>query len=274
MMTEERIAKLTSAVYKVTDLFPEKEPLKFVVRRESLDVLFSFTNLSSKPNLGQKEKFVKKAIASSRALIHYFDLAESQNWADPRNFSILKAEYSDLIFGLQEQVLTLEIEAKNTLSSIGPVYEIDEDLITLNESKVVNSSALVEKREYVTEKEGFLSNGDGEVLDEIKPKNGVKIKKEVARKNLEIEPKKEKEKTFFEIKPDVVINYEELSSIQLKTLEILQNKGFLRASQISKYFEDTSERSVRREIKELKDKSIIVAKGSGRSTFYEINHVY
>ncbi|MCK9393941.1 HTH domain-containing protein, partial [bacterium] len=105
----------------------------------------------------------------------------------------------------------------------------------------------------------------------------VKIKK-IEKVSVDVLPqggeKKEKNMDMDAIKSDVVIDYEELSSIQLKTLEILQNKGFLKASQISQHFEDTSERSIRREIKELKDKSIIVSKGSGKSTFYELNHVY
>lgn len=273
MMTEERIAKLTSAVYKVTDLFPEKEPLKFVVRRESLDVLFSCVSLSSKPNLGQKEKFIKKAIISSRAIIRYLDLAEMQNWADKRNFSILKSEYSDLVFWLEEQILNLEMEAKNTLNSISSVYvDNSEDVVELNVSRVEQKpmSSQIEK----VREDGVKGIEDNElILDSHAKKGEVKIKKEI-KKEQDIEAEPKKEKTAFEVMPNVVIDYEELSSIQLKTLEILQNKGFLKASQIGKYFEDTSERSVRREIKELKDKSIIIAKGSGRSTFYEINHVY
>ncbi|MCK9393909.1 hypothetical protein M0Q03_03850, partial [bacterium] len=117
MMTEERIAKLTSAVYKVTDLFPEKEPLKFVMRRESLDVLFSYVVLVSKSTFEQKEKSAKKAIVSSKSLVHYFSLAESQNWVDSKNFSILKTEYSNLIFWLEDQLLDFENDVKKTFNS-------------------------------------------------------------------------------------------------------------------------------------------------------------
>ncbi|MFA6252218.1 MAG: HTH domain-containing protein [Candidatus Paceibacterota bacterium] len=275
MITEERIAKLTSAVYKVTDLFPEKEPLKLVIRRESLDVLFSCTVLLSKPNLGQNEKFIKKAVMSAKALVHYFNLAELQSWADPRNFSILKAEYSELIFWLEDQSLSLEIEAKNTLLRIDSAYDIPDSDVDIKKRIEGRRQLITEREKDAIDYAGKKRISSAESIDSEEGLEGVVIspQKELGdRKELGIEQKKEK--TVLEVMTDVVIDYEELSSIQLKTLEILQNKGFLKASQISKHFEDTSERSVRREIKELKDKSIIVAKGSGRSTFYEINHVY
>ena len=274
MITEERIAKLTSAVYKVTDLFPEKEPLKLVIRREGLDVLFSCTVLLSKPNLSQKEKFIKKAIVSAKTLVHYFNLAELQNWADPRNFSILKAEYSELIFWLEDQSLSLEIEAKSTLMRIDSAYDIPDRDVDLKKRIEEKKQLITERKkdiiDYVEEKRISSENIDSE---EDVERVVVRPPKELGSRK-EVENEQKKEKTVLEVMPEVVIDYEELSSIQLKTLEILQNKGFLKASQISKHFEDASERSVRREIKELKDKSIIVAKGSGRSTFYEINHVY
>jgi DNA-binding transcriptional ArsR family regulator len=276
MMTEERIAKLTSAVYKVTDLFPEKEPLKFVVRRESLDVLFSYVVLISKPTLGQREKSIKKAIASSKSLVHYFDLAELQNWADARNFSILKTEYSNLIFWFEEQAFSLENDAKKALSSI-EAFQLENDEVDYDVQPRVEVKAI---RSSLIEKEAETFNHPAEINHNASVKvepNLVKVAREMKAKKAEVknmEENGEKRKEAIEIKSDVVIDYEELSSIQLKTLEILQNKGFLKASQISKYFEDASERSVRREIKELKDKRIVVAKGGGKSTFYEINHVY
>ena len=275
-MTEERIAKLTSAVYKVTDLFPEKEPLKFVVRRESLDVLFSYVVLISKPTLGQREKSIKKAIASSKSLVHYFDLAELQNWADARNFSILKTEYSNLIFWFEEQAFSLENDAKKALSSI-EAFQLENDEVDYDVQPRVEVKAI---RSSLIEKEAETFNHPAEINHNASVKvepNLVKVAREMKAKKAEVknmEENGEKRKEAIEIKSDVVIDYEELSSIQLKTLEILQNKGFLKASQISKYFEDASERSVRREIKELKDKRIVVAKGGGKSTFYEINHVY
>ena len=39
-MNAEEIIKLTNAVYKVTDLFPPREPLKMAIRKEALNILF------------------------------------------------------------------------------------------------------------------------------------------------------------------------------------------------------------------------------------------
>jgi len=44
----DNLIKLTNAVYKVTELFPDKEPLKFAIRKESLDALFFIFLLKTK----------------------------------------------------------------------------------------------------------------------------------------------------------------------------------------------------------------------------------
>ncbi|MFA5080086.1 MAG: HTH domain-containing protein [Candidatus Paceibacterota bacterium] len=274
MITEERIAKLTSAVYKVTDLFPEKEPLKFVIRRESLDVLSSYVVLVSKSAFEQREKSVKKAISSLKVLINYFDLAELQNWIDSKNFSILKKEYSDLSFWFEERFLNIEMEVKKVLIKNDYVEDIVSDLQVKSDVRI--GQVPLEERGNEVVLVSPLEGSDKVKIESEKVKGKeAKVKKpEKAFVDVLQQDGGKKEKDMNMIKSDVVIDYEELSSIQLKTLEILQNKGFLKASQISQHFEDASERSIRREIKELKDKNIIVSKGGGKSTFYELNHVY
>lgn len=277
MISEEKIAKLTSAVYKVTSLFPEKEPLKFAMRRESLDVLSSGITLISKSVLRQKNKgkSIKNALIAAKSLIHYFDLAEEQEWIDSKNFLVLKKEYLNLIFELEEQVLEFEFESRKIFNDKKFLLQnqAGNKDIAIGQNQEENQFFLKEKKEEIGSnkniKNDITEEASAKLATETPKVNPVIFSTDETAKN-----DKKKEKDMMAIKSNVVIDYEELTSIQLKTLEILQNKGFLKVSQIGKYFEDASERSIRREIKELKDKSIIVAKGSGRSTFYELNYVY
>jgi DNA-binding transcriptional ArsR family regulator len=196
-MNAEEIIKLTNAVYKVTDLFPPREPLKTAIRKEALNILF-FSILFLK-DFNPKNK--EDSLASIKIIETCFKVSKKQNWVNEKNFEILEREYTKVGEFLKEKIST--------------------------------------KKESVS-------------------------KKPVVEK----QPKKEPEK--FEIS-NKSIEYEKLSDIQLKLLEVLQNKGQLRPLEINTYFPQLSPRSVRRELKELREKNIINSIGAGKSTFYEIN---
>jgi hypothetical protein len=81
---------------------------------------------------------------------------------------------------------------------------------------------------------------------------------------------KEEKKAEPEKKEIKHIKYEELSSVQLKVLEILQSKGSLKANQISEFFPEMNPRTIRRELKGLKDSKIITSNGGGKMTVYGV----
>ena len=77
--------KLTLAVYRVTELFPEKVTLKHDIRglaNEILAVLIS--------NQGEDSSRLIENIKS------LFKLAEAENWVDSRNFLVLQREYDKI----------------------------------------------------------------------------------------------------------------------------------------------------------------------------------
>ena len=86
-MNGEEIIKLTNAVYKVTDLFPAKDPLRMATRKEALNVLFS--SILFLKGFNPKNKV--KALASLKVLEACFDVAQKQNWVNEKNFEILKS---------------------------------------------------------------------------------------------------------------------------------------------------------------------------------------
>ncbi|HOC53912.1 MAG TPA: hypothetical protein PK476_00875 [Candidatus Pacearchaeota archaeon] len=200
-MNGEEIIKLTNAVYKVTDLFPAKDPLRMATRKEALNVLFS--SILFLKGFNPKNKV--KALASLKVLEACFDVAQKQNWVNEKNFEILKREYRKI----------------------------------------------------------------GEFIKEKKT-----IKKEVIKKEAVLKEKPVKrEQPVIEI-TNKDIEYEKLSDIQLKLLEILQSKGKLKPNEINAFFPGLSARSVRRELKELREKNIINSFGGGKAIFYSINEYH
>ena len=102
---------------------------------------------------------------------------------------------------------------------------------------------------------------------EIKREEPVVVKEEIKQEKESVEVKVEAK----EIKH---LNYEDLTSIQLRVLEILQNKGVLKSNQISEHFPETNPRTIRRELKGLKEMKIINSIGGGKTTVYKINEMY
>lgn len=231
----EELIKLTNALYKVTGLFPAKEPLKFAIRKEALDVLFFCIASDKQASLSQlehRENSIKKGLDCLKLVNTYFEIAKEQNWIDGRNFLVLSSEYR-----------LVEVE-------------LNQELLKISAQKIEKQQIQAASKPVAEKKE--------EVRKEAKPI----VEKEI------IEPKKKEV-----VKPEVInmpksiaeIDYEELTSIQLKVLELLQGSGELKPHEINKYFPNVTARSVRRELQGLKQKHIIDAVGSGRAITYKIN---
>ena len=86
-MEKNYIIKLTLALYRVTELFPAKEPLKFFLREKADEILADFV-------CGErKSKFSESILEDIEILQNYFKIAEKQNWVDEKNFLVLEREY-------------------------------------------------------------------------------------------------------------------------------------------------------------------------------------
>jgi hypothetical protein len=98
-MTKDEIFKLTLALYRVTALFPKEESLKFILRQKALEVFSSLSISKGSADLlspEEKASILKNNIIYIDSIRSLFELAESQDWIDSRNFSTLEREYEKL----------------------------------------------------------------------------------------------------------------------------------------------------------------------------------
>lgn len=84
-MSKEPYIQLALGVYKVSALFPAKEPLKRDIRHLADEILVSL--------LTGRHESVSRAIEKMNKLL---DLAETMRWVDPRNFLVLRQEYAKI----------------------------------------------------------------------------------------------------------------------------------------------------------------------------------
>ncbi len=234
-MTEENIIKLTNALYKVTGLFPKEEPLKFAIRKEALDVLF-FTALIK----GESLTITREERG------YYFKKAAGKIDLIGTYFDI--AENQDWVNEKNFAIL------RNEYRNLREIFEFE-----ASKNEETKKPIVLKKEEPVV-----LKKEEPEE-EEDEPKKKEKI--------VDPERKVEREESHPE-KEIEHLNYEDLSNVQLRVLEILQGKGQLKSNQISQFFPDMNPRTIRRELKGLKEMKIIVANGGGKTTVYEINKTY
>lgn len=98
-MTRDYFIKLTVALYKVTDLFPKDEPLKYQIRQIANQILALL--LSQNPTRNSLK--INEILDNINILFGYFDLAKSQNWVNQKNIEILFEEYKKIQENLTRQ---------------------------------------------------------------------------------------------------------------------------------------------------------------------------
>lgn len=135
-MEKDSIINLTKALYKVTSLFPEEETLINSIRKRG-NLILSFLIIINNKNLilgGEELKtFSIKCKRNVKILLSYFEIAESQNWIDPKNFEILKSQYSLIL----KELKNIKIVEKKAVDK--SEKKIEETKKETNESKFVLS---------------------------------------------------------------------------------------------------------------------------------------
>ena len=97
--------KLTQALYRVTDVFPEGESLKFQIREKANEILTGLILL------GKTDK--KEILNNIEVLENYFEIARFQNWVNPFNFLVLDQEYNKIKKELEGETELKELAEKS-----------------------------------------------------------------------------------------------------------------------------------------------------------------
>jgi len=88
------LIKLCLAIYRITDLFPEREPLRISLREKAnqilADSILFFNGNPVSLTKEQKKRFSERILGNISILQGYFEIAEKQNWLRRENFSVLE----------------------------------------------------------------------------------------------------------------------------------------------------------------------------------------
>lgn len=94
--------KLTTALYLVTDIMTEKEPMKWKARESAVDLLSDITLISSL-SVSEKMTTLRNTAKKVEKIIAFLDIARSAHLMSEMNASVLKKEYCVLKDNLEEE---------------------------------------------------------------------------------------------------------------------------------------------------------------------------
>lgn len=107
--------KLTTALYLVTDILSEKEPLKWKAREIGVEVLSDVT-ISSTASTSEKMSMLREVMKKIEKVIAFLDVAQSARMMTDMNASMLKKEYVALKDNIEAEWSRVHERSKTILT--------------------------------------------------------------------------------------------------------------------------------------------------------------
>ncbi len=149
-MDQRDFIKLTSALYRVTEMFPEQEPLRLGLRDWALKILTSLApyHFSNESNVDSDT--AKNNLKNIQILRSLLEVSQGQKWVNEINLLLLDQEYSRLEEQLSD---TINRQEKNKTSINRTIIIADDHL-----DKPKKESVLMEENTIYNLKEDTKNN--------------------------------------------------------------------------------------------------------------------
>lgn len=208
-MEEEKIIELTNRVYKITLLFPKKEPLRYKIRETADDIASGITAIRTALKTNpidfsiikkEKQEFLFYELQKNFEILKtYFNIAKWQNWVSYFDILEIEEKYDEIYQSLQEMIKkSKDTETQSKVES----QEIPQNIANEPKRKRSNVS-LTERQKKILE---FLEKNKRVQVWQVK-QIFPNISKRTLRRDFEqllkkgiIERKGERNNTFYEIK--------------------------------------------------------------------------
>ncbi len=172
----DKVQKLTGALYRVTDLLSDREPLKWLLRNKAINIYENITSIIFAKN---KDNIIEETLNNLSQIISILELVSMGAFISNLNFEVLKREYVNLralIEGKRsdiasEQKLLSDISIGQ--SSIGQLPKNKADAQDVQD-RVLHKAVVVDRKEKVLE---FIRAEGPKTISEIIPVfNGISEK--------------------------------------------------------------------------------------------------
>jgi len=237
---KDKFIKITSAVYRLLDFFPEGEPLKNRAKDKALEITENLVLVFDTQGWAsmQKDRAMDQLSKDIEILLNYLKLAKSFGWIDSINFLIIEKEYENIRKLIQPN------RAQNRIDTT----EMPVDNIALN--KIRYPENIVAQSQEVT----FKKTAEDQV--------SFVNEKPVQQASSHLLPEKQPKSPEFLI-----------SERQKKILQVLTDKGKAQVADFKAVLGDVTKRTIRRDLDELLKNKKVIRTGEWNQVFYEIKSI-
>jgi len=235
--------KITEALYRVTELFPNKEPLKWTLRSESVKVLELIVSLqTSSPE--KRILYFDKISGLINKIIHLLDIASLNSYIVNINLGVIKREYEKIDdFILNNRTLYFEIPEISALKlDVAPTNFIGQDNGQANNEVVGSMSVMsdmnVRQKEAISKEITYEVTGGKEAVNKT-------------RENLNTGDFSERAKKI-------------LTAIYSKEIKAMG------INEVFKHFDNISKKTVQRELSKLVQRGFLKMEGEKRWRIYSV----
>ena len=223
-MDKNRVVEITNELYRLTLLFPKKEPLRFQMRELADEILAYFVVYFSPDSNIEDPVIVKNRFSQLEALDSFFEVAKAQNWVKKDNILKLQEEYKKIIQELKES------KQQEKQSSFAKATERQREKQEIVEQEALPSVQLTQGLDSpllpeilgLEQSKAEVSDRQKRILDILKQKEGVQVWEvkdvfpDVSKRTLRrdfskllkdglVERKGERNTTFYKLKTDRTI---------------------------------------------------------------------
>lgn len=251
--------KITEALYRITELFPSKEPLKWILREECLKIFRLFISLKDS-SLHKKINSFEKIFERTDRMISLLDIAAANSFITNINFNVLKREYLNL-------KNFLDVNKTLCLS----VNEVNFDkLFAISESNGHDNGHNNYESEIKHNLMSVMPNTMSDKFDLEKRNNNVlnKYNNRIDRINMS---------DSFHNKSDITDKNDEFNGINManragQILQIINSKPGkdITLNEACLYFKNISQKTIQRELAKLVYEGVLRAEGEKRWRKYII----
>ncbi|NQU82557.1 MAG: DeoR family transcriptional regulator [Parcubacteria group bacterium] len=121
-MEKSYFIKLTVVLYRITELFPKEEPLRFSLRKKANDILADATLVFGTNSVvlvrAEKQRLLNRIIKNIDIIQAFFELAGEQEWIKQENFLVLQREYERVAKEAQLSLVTNKEPAQTAQTKV------------------------------------------------------------------------------------------------------------------------------------------------------------
>lgn len=128
IMDKNSLIELTKNLYRLTLLFPKKEPLRYKIKEVADDILANFIRNSHQSEQNQSQFYTAKILEDLDVLDSFFSVAKDQNWVKPADINLLQEKYNELKNFFEKQELKLKLNHQTPIL-LGPEKEEKKEIL-------------------------------------------------------------------------------------------------------------------------------------------------